>query len=78
MGCLNRDGFYDDDAYDDDAYLKAEADTRARYAYELDANAQGIADGKNRKAINRYYRHEPAYLAGHRTGLALPAEPADA
>ena len=46
-------------------------------ASEREIERYGIADGMYRRAIDPAYAHEPAYLAGHRIGLRLPAESAD-
>ena len=42
--------------------------------YEYEVEGYGISDGMHRRAPEPAYAHEPPYLAGYRTGLALPAE----
>lgn len=43
--------------------------------FEHEVECYGIADGQRRRALDPAYVHHGAYLAGHRTGLALPREP---
>lgn len=43
--------------------------------FDAEVEKFGIADGMMRRPIDPDYAHEPAYLAGHRTGMRLPQVP---
>ena len=60
---------------DEDETETAQFHAMVAAGFERKVESYGIADGRYRRAIDPAYAHEPAYLAGHRTGLRLPAEP---
>lgn len=60
---------------DDLAWEQEHAARMARHAFDHEVESYGIADGMQRRPVDPLYAHEPAYLSGHRTGLALPPMP---